>query len=37
MRKSVKPSKDHRVFRNTAVSAKKVNLGVNLYRGGYRF
>lgn len=37
MRRSVKPTVDKQIFRNTAVSGKKVNLGTILYRGGYRF
>lgn len=37
MRKHMKQNTDKRVFRNTAVSSKKINLGVNLYRGGIRF
>lgn len=37
MRRSVKPTVDEHIFRNTAVSGKRVNLGVRLYRGGIRF
>lgn len=37
MRKPMRQSTDKKVFRNTAVGSKKVNLGVRLYRGGIRF
>ena len=36
MRRSMKESKDKKIFRNTAVGSKKINLGVRLYRGGIR-
>ena len=36
MRKPTKQSVDKKVFRNTAVGSKKINLGVSLYRGGIR-
>lgn len=36
MRRKMKPKKDKKVFKNTAVSGKKINLGVRLYRGGIR-
>lgn len=36
MRRRMKMSKDKKVFRNTAVTGKKINLGVRLYRGGIR-
>lgn len=36
MRKSMSKKKDKRVFRNTAVSAKKINIAPRIYRGGIR-
>lgn len=36
MRRKMKPKKDKRVFRNTAVGSKKINLGVRTFRGGIR-
>lgn len=36
MRRPMKQRKDKKVFRNTAARAKKINLGVRLYRGGIR-
>lgn len=36
MRRPMKEKKDKKVFRNTAVGSKKINLGVHLYRGGIR-
>lgn len=36
MRRKVPRKKDQKVFRNTAAKAKKINLGVRLYRGGIR-
>lgn len=36
MAKKMKKSKDRRVFSNTAVSTKKINLAPKLYRGGIR-
>lgn len=35
-RKRMKPSKDRRVFRRTAVSSKKININPTIYRGGIR-
>lgn len=37
MRSRMPSGKDHKVFRHTADKTKKVNLGVRIYRGGYRF
>ena len=36
MRKDVNPKQDRKVFKRTAVSTKKINLGVVNYRGGIR-
>lgn len=36
MRKMMRKSKDRKVFRNTAVNAKKINVNPNVYRGGIR-
>lgn len=36
MRRPMPRKKDKKVFRNTAVGSKKINLGVRLYRGGIR-
>lgn len=36
MRKSTNPGKDKRVFRNTAVNAKRINVNPRIYRGGIR-
>nr|DAV55147.1 MAG TPA: hypothetical protein [Microviridae sp.] len=35
-RKRMKPSKDRKVFRRTAVSSKKININPTIYRGGIR-
>lgn len=35
-RKRMKPSKDRKVFRRTAVSSKKININPSIYRGGIR-
>lgn len=35
-RKRMKPSKDRKVFRRTAVSSKKINISPTIYRGGIR-
>ena len=35
-RKRMKPSKDRKVFRRTAVSSKKININPTIYRGGSR-
>lgn len=37
MRAEMNKNVDSRVFRNTAVSTKKINLGTVIYRGGIRF
>lgn len=37
MRRSVKPAVDQHIFRNTAISGKRVNIDAQLYRGGFRF
>lgn len=36
MRKRMKPSKDKKIFRNTAVKSKKINVNPTIYRGGIR-
>lgn len=36
MRSATRPSKDHAVFRRTAVNTKKINLSPTIYRGGIR-
>lgn len=36
MRKRMKQRKDSRVFRNTAISTKKINIAPTIYRGGIR-
>lgn len=36
MRKVMKTSKDHKVFRYTAVKSKKININPSIYRGGIR-
>lgn len=35
-RKRMRPGKDRRVFKNTAVTPKKINLNPKSYRGGIR-
>ena len=35
-RKRMKPSKDRKVFRRTAVSSKKIIINPTIYRGGIR-
>lgn len=35
-RKRMKPSKDRKVFRRTAVSSKKININPTIYRVGIR-
>lgn len=35
-RKRMRPSKDRKVFRRTAVSSKKININPTIYRGGIR-
>lgn len=37
MRKEMPKNKDEKVFRHTADKTKKVNIGANIYRGGFRF
>ncbi len=36
MRRATSKSKDKRIFRNTAVSSKKINVSPTIYRGGIR-
>lgn len=36
MRKKMKSGKDRKVFRNTAVSSKKININPSIPRGGIR-
>lgn len=36
MRKKMKPKLDKKVFRNTAVKSKKINVNPVVYRGGIR-
>lgn len=36
MRKKMKSGKDKKVFRNTAVTSKKININPTIYRGGIR-
>lgn len=36
MKKEMKPSVDKKVFRNTAVKSKKINVNPTIYRGGIR-
>ncbi len=36
MRQKMKRSKDVKVFRNTAVDTKKINIEPRMYRGGIR-
>lgn len=36
MRKKMPKGKDKRVFRNTAISTKKINVDPKIYRGGIR-
>lgn len=35
-RSSVKPKKDKKIFRRTAVKSKKINIEPKIYRGGIR-
>lgn len=37
VRKSVKPSRDKRIFSRTADSGKAINISRPLFRGGIRF
>lgn len=36
MRRKMKKGKDRKVFRNTAISTKKININPTIYRGGIR-
>lgn len=36
VRRSTPKRKDKKVFRNTAISTKKINLNPSVYRGGIR-
>ena len=36
MRQRTSSGKDKRVFRNTAVNAKRINVNPRIYRGGIR-
>lgn len=36
MRKSTPKKKDRKIFRNTAITTKKINLNPTIYRGGIR-
>lgn len=36
MRKKMSPKKDKKVFRNTAVKSKKININPSIPRGGIR-
>lgn len=36
MRREMKPSKDARMFRNTATTTKKININPSIPRGGIR-
>lgn len=36
MKTKMKPSVDKKVFRNTAVKSKKINVNPTIYRGGIR-
>lgn len=35
-RRKTKPSKDHKIFRRTAISTRKVNIAPTIFRGGIR-
>lgn len=35
-RKKMRPRKDNKVFRRTAVKSKKINVNPTIYRGGIR-
>lgn len=35
-RVETRPGKDKKIFRNTAVSSKKINVNPTIYRGGIR-
>ncbi len=36
MRRKVKPRKDRKVFKRTAVKSKKINVDPKVFRGGIR-
>lgn len=36
MRRKVKPGKDKKVFKRTAVKSKKINVDPKVFRGGIR-
>lgn len=36
MRQKVRPNLDKKIFRNTAVATKKINISPVIYRGGIR-
>lgn len=36
MRKKMRPKKDKKVFKNTAITPKKINLNPTIMRGGIR-
>lgn len=36
MRRKVKPRKDKKVFKRTAVKSKKINVDPKIFRGGIR-
>lgn len=36
MRRKVKPRKDRKVFKRTAVKSKKINVDPKIFRGGIR-
>lgn len=36
MRRKVKPRKDKRIFRRTAVKSKRINIDPKVFRGGIR-
>lgn len=36
MRRIMKPSRDRKIFRRTAVKSKKININPSIYRGGIR-
>ncbi len=35
-RKRMRPKKDNRIFRRTAVKSKKININPTIFRGGIR-
>lgn len=36
MRRIMKPGRDRKIFRRTAVKSKKININPTIYRGGIR-